>query len=71
MKTKHTHVAWDFGTIQDTVTEVLGHFPGLKTTKTLCKMRVKMENIDNKNPTYPECLEFLKRNPLDGENKNH
>jgi len=70
MKTKLTHVAWDFGIIQRTAIEILGYTPGQKTTKTLCKRRVKMERINNTKPTCPECMEILKRDPNYGENTN-
>jgi hypothetical protein len=63
MRKRITHIAWDFGIIQDTVSDILGFFPGQKTTKTICKKRVVMKNIDNKNPSCPECSEWLKRNP--------
>lgn len=63
MKKLVTHVAWDFGIVLDTATEVLGYRPEQKTTKTLCKKRVRIKSIDNSNPTCPECLEFLKDDP--------
>ena len=61
MKEKVTHTAWDFGIVMDTLTEILGHRPGQKTTKTLCKRRISTKNIDNSSPTCPECSELLKR----------
>jgi hypothetical protein len=66
MKKRVTHVSWDFGAIQDIATEILGYRPEKKTSKTLCKKRVSMKNIDNTNPTCSECSELLKRDPVYG-----
>ena len=69
MKKQLKHVAWDFGIVLDTVSEILGYSPKQKTTKTLCKRRIILKNIDNKNPTCPICSERLKRDPVYGESK--
>ena len=50
MKSHPIHVAWDFGTIIDVATEILGYRPEQKTTKTMCKKQVRMKYIDNKTP---------------------
>ena len=67
MKKQMTHVAWDFGTVLDVTTQIMGYRPEQKTTKTLCKKRVNIKNINNTNPTCPVCLKYLERDPVYGD----
>jgi hypothetical protein len=62
-----TYVAWDFGIVSDSASKILGFRPEQKTTKTLCKKRVRMKNINNTQPTCPSCLESLRSDPVYGE----
>ena len=52
------HIAWDDGVVGEAIEEVTGIPPLLyqKTTKTRCGKQVKLERVNNKNPSCPDCV---------------
>ena len=53
---KDSHVAWDYGAINEAFEQVLGFGVHQRSTKTLCNRRVSMFQIDNSLPTCPDCI---------------
>lgn len=63
MRIRITHVAWDYGVVNEAVSEVLKvpiETVQSKTTQTLCGRRVGPELIDNDNPICQKCIEELR-----------
>jgi hypothetical protein len=57
------HIAWDEGVVSEEgaamIAIAVGVYPTQKSIKTQCSKRVKMVDIDNKQPTCQQCIELV------------